>query len=121
MMARPFPGAFFLLAALVLVALVASPMAAVLAAMSPHDAIAGFTPSARDALRTSLTASLCATAAATVLGLPAGYFLSRTKMHVRAGLVFLLALPLAFPPVASGLMLIYLFGARTCIFVRERK
>jgi molybdate/tungstate transport system permease protein len=112
MMARPFPGALFLMAALVLVAFVAAPMAAVLVAMSPHDAIAGFTPAARAALRTSLEASAGATAVATVLGVPAGYFLSRTKMHVRAAAVFVLALPLAFPPVASGLMLIYFFGAR---------
>jgi ABC-type sulfate transport system permease component len=100
------------MAALVLVAFVATPMAAVLVAMSPHDAIAGFTPSARAALRTSLEASVCATATATVLGVPAGYFLSRTKMQMRAAAIFILALPLAFPPVASGLMLIYLFGTR---------
>ncbi len=100
------------MAALLLVAFVASPMAAVLVALSPSDVVAGFTPSAREALQTSLYASIGATAIATVLGVPAGYFLSKTHMQLRALFVFILALPLAFPPVASGLMLIYLLGTR---------
>jgi len=111
-MVRPFPGPIFPAAALLLVAVLAAPVAAVLFAMSPHDALNGFGESARDALRVSAIASIGATAAATLLGVPAGYFLSRASFGLRAPALFLLALPLAFPPVASGLMLINFFGTR---------
>lgn len=111
-MVRPFPGPLFPAAALLLVAVLAAPVAAVLLAMSPHEALAGFGYSAREALRVSAIASIGATAAATLLGVPAGYFLSRTSLALRGPALFLLALPLAFPPVASGLMLINFFGTR---------
>ncbi len=61
-------------------------------------------------MRVSLIASAGATLVATLLGVPAGYYLSRRSSRVRAVAIFLLALPLAFPPVASGLMLIYTLG-----------
>jgi len=111
-MVRPFPGPLFPAAALLLVAALAAPVVAVLVAMSPHDALSGFDAGARDALRTSVTASIGATAAATLLGVPAGYFLSRATLSLQAPALFALALPLAFPPVASGLMLINFFGTR---------
>jgi ABC-type sulfate transport system permease component len=106
------PGPIFPAAALLLVAVLAAPIAAVLLAMSPQDAWAVFGECARDALRVSAIASVGATAAATLLGVPAGYFLSRASLALRAPALFLLALPLAFPPVASGLMLINFFGTR---------
>ncbi|MBV8332820.1 MAG: ABC transporter permease subunit [Candidatus Eremiobacteraeota bacterium] len=112
MMVRPFPGPLFPAAALLLVAAAAAPVAAVLAAMSPHDAFAGFTAGAQDALRVSASASLGATAVATLLGVPAGYYLARAPRALQALAVFALALPLAFPPVASGLMLLNLLGTR---------
>jgi ABC-type sulfate transport system permease component len=111
-MARPFPGPLFPAAALFLVAALAAPVVAVLVAMSPQDALTGFGASAREALRTSVIASIGATAAATFLGVPAGYFLSRASQAMQAPALFVLALPLAFPPVASGLMLINLLGTR---------
>jgi len=111
-MVRPFQGPLFPAAALLLVAVLAAPVAAVLLAMSPHDALAGFGYSAREALRVSAIASIGATAAATLLGVPAGYFLSRATLGLRLPGLFLLAFPLAFPPVASGLMLINFFGTR---------
>jgi molybdate/tungstate transport system permease protein len=103
------------MAALLLVAAVAAPVVAMMAAMSPHAAAQGFDAAAQAALRVSLVASLGATAAATLLGIPAGYYLSRARWEVRAPGIFLLALPLAFPPVASGLMLIDLLGRRAPI------
>ena len=38
--------------------------------------------------------------------MPAGYWLSRTSAKLAAPLLFVLALPLAFPPVASGIVLL---------------
>jgi ABC-type sulfate transport system permease component len=112
MMVRPFPGPLFPLAALLLLAAVVVPTIAVLLAIAPQDAATILATSGRDALRVSLLASLGATAAATLLGVPAGYYLAQLPQGTRAGLTFLLALPLAFPPVASGLMLIYVLGTR---------
>jgi ABC-type sulfate transport system permease component len=112
MMVRPFPGPLFPAAAFLLLAVVAGPVAAVLVTVMPQAAGEGLW-AAQDALRTSLVASIGATLAATILGVPAGYFLSRMQVHLRALAVFVLALPLAFPPVASGLMLIYVFGTRS--------
>ncbi|MBV8489477.1 MAG: ABC transporter permease subunit [Candidatus Eremiobacteraeota bacterium] len=93
-----------------LVAAVAGPVAAVLATISPSEAAAALDAGARDAVRVSLFASLGATFVATLLGVPAGYFLSRTDPRLRGTALFILALPLAFPPVASGLMLLGVLG-----------
>jgi len=102
-MRRPFPGPLFPIAAFLLLAVVVAPTAAVLCAMPPNEAAASFDAAGRSALRVSLVASLGATAVATLLGIPAGYYLCRLGTGMRAAAVFLLALPLAFPPVASGL------------------
>jgi len=112
MMPRPLPSPLFPLALLLLLVMALGPVAAVLLAMSPNEAVAALAGSGRDPLRVSLIASLGATLAATVLGVPAGYALARADARLRAAAVFALALPLAFPPVASGLMLLYVFGAR---------
>ncbi|HTU83240.1 MAG TPA: ABC transporter permease subunit [Candidatus Acidoferrales bacterium] len=112
MMPRPFPGPLFPAAAIALLAIVVAPIAAVLVTISPAEAVAALGSAGREALRVSLIASCAATLAATLLGIPAGYYLCRADRRLRAGALFLLALPLAFPPVASGLMLIYIFGIR---------
>jgi molybdate/tungstate transport system permease protein len=100
----------FPVAGLLLLAGIVAPVIAVLFSISPGDAVASFDAGARAALRVSLAASLSATAVATLLGVPAGYWLAHARRGVRAVALFLLALPLAFPPVASGLMLIVLLG-----------
>ncbi len=110
---RPWPGLLFILAALVLLGALVAPVAAVLAAMPPAEALRTFTETGADALRVSLIASAGATLVATLLGVPAGYWLARLPARARGGAIFLLALPLAFPPVASGLMLIYALGAKS--------
>ncbi len=109
-MKHPSPGPLFFAATAVLLALLIAPVAAVLLAMPPTQALAGFARGGGEALRVSLLASGGATLAATLLGVPAGYFLAQQTARVRAGAVFALALPLAFPPVASGLMLVYALG-----------
>lgn len=112
-MTRPSAEPIFFLATLVLVAALVAPVAAVLAAMPPGDALATFARAGGAAMRVSLIASAGATLVATLLGVPAGYYLSRRSARVRAVAIFLLALPLAFPPVASGLMLIYTLGTNS--------
>ncbi len=114
-MTRPSPGLPFLIAAVVLLVAVVAPVAAVLAAMPPGEAISTFAAVGADALRVSLIASAGATLVATLLGVPAGYYLARRPFRLRAAAIFLLALPLAFPPVASGLMLIYVLGTRSAL------
>jgi ABC-type sulfate transport system permease component len=113
MMPRYLPSPLFPVAALLLLAAAVGPVAAVLLSMSPPEAALAFSSAGRDALRVSLIASLGATLAATLLGVPAGYYLARVRLRVRAAAIFLLALPLAFPPVASGLMLLYVFGVQS--------
>jgi ABC-type sulfate transport system permease component len=110
MMARASTGILFPFAAVLLLAAIAWPVASLLLAMPPTQAASIFLSTAGPALRVSLEASLCATCVATILGVPAGYWLARAPSRLRSAAVFLLALPLAFPPVASGLMLLYAFG-----------
>jgi len=107
------PGPLFAVAAILLLAALAAPMIAVLAAMPPSEALSIFGRTGGDALRVSLVASTGATFVATFFGIPAGYYLAGRSNRVRAGALFLLALPLAFPPVASGLMLIYALGTNS--------
>jgi ABC-type sulfate transport system permease component len=115
MMPRPLPSPLFPLAAALLVVAAIGPVAVVLLSVPPHEAAAALAADGRSALRVSLVASLGATLTATLLGVPAGYALARAHSRVRAAAVFALALPLAFPPVASGLMLLYVFGAHAPI------
>ena len=106
----------FWVATLLLVGALASPVIAVLLTVSPPDALAAFgEPGAREALRVSLVSSTAATLVATFLGVPCGYALARLRTRVAAPLVFALALPLAFPPVASGIMLLHVFGTRAAL------
>jgi molybdate/tungstate transport system permease protein len=76
----------------------------------PAVAAALARPETASALRTSLVASLCAVAVATVLGVPAGYAIARSAGAWRTVALFLLALPIALPPVASGIVLLALLG-----------
>jgi len=93
---------------------VAGPVVALLLDVPPRAALAAFADDgAREALQVSLVASTLATALATILGVPAGYWLGRIAPAPRAAALFVLALPLAFPPVASGIMLLHVVGARS--------
>ncbi len=107
MMTRPLPGFFFPLAAILLTAAFLVPILALVANVSPGEVLAAFAqPAARDALRVSIAASTAATAVAALLGVPAGYWLARAPRRVSAPVLFVLALPLAFPPVASGILIL---------------
>jgi molybdate transport system permease protein len=112
-MTRSWPGPLFAVAALLLIAALVAPIVAVLVAMPPGEAIGIVASRGASALRVSFIASAGATLAATILGVPAGYYLARLTPRLRIAAVFLLALPLAFPPVASGLILIYSLGTNS--------
>jgi len=112
-MTRPTASPLFPFAAIVLLVALVAPVAAVVFAMPPAEALRTFAATSGGALRVSLIASAAATLAATLLGVPAGYYLAQRPPRVRGAAIFLLALPLAFPPVASGLMLIYCLGTNS--------
>lgn len=109
-MMRPWPGPLFLVPTVLLLTALVAPVAAVVMAMPPAEAARIFAEAGGDALRVSFIASAGATLVATLLGVPAGYFFARLPGRARGLALFVLALPLAFPPVASGLMLIYMLG-----------
>jgi ABC-type sulfate transport system permease component len=78
----------------------------------------GSTLSARetiDAVTTSLIASVASVGVATILGVPAGYVLARANATARGIGLFILALPLALPPVASGIAILGLVGSRQAL------
>ena len=107
---------WFWAAAAILLLVMIGPVVAMLAAVPPPDVVRAFAqPQAQLALRTSLVASALAVAAASLLGVPAGYALARGKPLPRAAALAALALPLAFPPVASGIMLLQTIGTRTVL------
>jgi ABC-type sulfate transport system permease component len=107
MIMRPAPSALFLLAVVLLLFALAGPIAAMLVSVQPGEVVQAFaSPGAQAALRVSLLASLGATAAATLLGVPAGYWLAHASSRIATPMLFILALPLAFPPVASGIVLL---------------
>lgn len=101
----------FLGAAILLLALILLPLAALVASVTPGQALAAFArPDAIRALHVSLAASAAATAIAALLGIPAGYALANLRAPLATPWLFALALPPAFPPVASGIMLLALLG-----------
>lgn len=107
MMKRPVPGLFFPAAAILLLLAVASPIVLVLFSLSPMEVARAFArPEIAGAVRVSLSASALATLAASILGVPAGYWLALAPRAVTVPLLFILALPLAFPPVAAGILLL---------------
>lgn len=108
-MPRQLTGLFFSVAAILLLAVVAAPIVVVLVTVSPAEVLGAFAaPGASDAVRVSLAASSIATAVATLLGVPGGYWLAFAPRRVAVPMLFVLTLPLAFPPIASGILLLSL-------------
>ena len=94
-------------------AAVLAPIAVMFATVSPSVVAARLAePSTRAAAAVSLGASALAVLLASVFGVPAGYELARRGERLRTLMLFLLALPLAFPPVASGILLLNVLGTR---------
>lgn len=101
----------FLVAAAILIVVMVGPVLAMLAAVQPSAVITAFSaPAARDALGVSLLASTIAIGVASVLGIPAGFAIAHAPARLRGWALLALALPLAFPPVASGIILLQSIG-----------
>ena len=70
-------------------------------------------PGLWSALWTSIASATISTAIVTVLGIPLAYWLARTKGPLTWVVGLIVMLPLALPPVMSGLVLIYIVGPYT--------
>ena len=103
-------GSLALLAALLLLYLV-SPLVYFLFKL-PWQNVQGqlSDPDAISALITSLLSATLALAITAFLGIPLAYILARRRFPGRAVLTMLVFLPLVFPPVVSGIMLLLLYG-----------
>jgi molybdate/tungstate transport system permease protein len=87
------------------------PLLNVIVAVPPRDLLLALTdPATGSAIRTSLAASLGSVGLATLLGIPAGYAIARGTGSWRTFALLALALPLALPPVASGIALLGFAG-----------
>ena len=107
-------GGYFHVATAELLLVMLGPVVAMLAAVPPAAVVRSFAaPVAQDAVRVSLIASSIAVALASILGVPAGFALAHAGRGLRGFVLSLLALPLAFPPVASGIILLQAVGTRT--------
>jgi molybdate transport system permease protein len=70
-------------------------------------------PGAGSALATSLCTATISAAAIALLGVPLAYLLARAPAAISRPLTALVALPLALPPLMSGLLLLYVVGPYT--------
>jgi ABC-type Fe3+/spermidine/putrescine transport system ATPase subunit/ABC-type sulfate transport system permease component len=70
-------------------------------------------PGVGSALATSLLTATIAAAVIALLGTPLAYVLARMRGALGRTLTALVALPLALPPLISGLLLLYVLGPRT--------
>lgn len=71
------------------------------------------TPGVGSALLTSLFTATISAAVIALLGIPLAYALSRRRSLAARTLTALVALPLALPPLMSGLLLLYVVGPHT--------
>ena len=70
-------------------------------------------PGVQDALVTSLVTATISTAIVAVLGIPLAYVLARTEGWLGTAATVFVALPLALPPLMSGILLLALVGPYT--------
>ncbi|HLI61723.1 MAG TPA: ATP-binding cassette domain-containing protein [Solirubrobacteraceae bacterium] len=90
------------------------PIAAFLGRLAEHGA-ARPAPGLGGALVTSLVTASISTVIIVALGVPLAYLLARARGRVAAALGVLVALPLALPPLMSGILLIEVVGPYTAI------
>ena len=99
------------LAAGVMLALLALPLAALLLRVPPERLLARIgEPVVLAALRLSLITSLAATALVVVLGLPLAWLLATHTFRGKRVLELLVDLPMVLPPTVAGLALLLAFG-----------
>lgn len=108
---RSFP--IFLLPGIVLVLLMAFPLAVVLARGATDDFASAISqPAALAALRLSLLTSAISLLATVTLGTPLAYALARWRFAGRRLVETLVDLPVVLPPAVAGLALLMAFGRR---------
>lgn len=91
----------------------AVPLAAFFVRLSTSNQRGFGTPGLWSALRTSVESATIATAVIAVVGVPLAFALARHRGPVARIVGVIVALPLALPPVMSGILLIYLVGPYT--------
>jgi ABC-type sulfate/molybdate transport systems ATPase subunit/ABC-type sulfate transport system permease component len=108
-MSRRLPVALYGLAALLGVYLCA-PFVAVLGQTGTADWGSVDLAALRSATWVSVTSAAVATVLIALGGIPLGYCLARSRSRWMAVLGFVVQLPLALPPLTSGILLLFLFG-----------
>ncbi|MBV8528494.1 MAG: ATP-binding cassette domain-containing protein [Candidatus Dormibacteraeota bacterium] len=93
-----------------LVLYLAAPIVAFLVRLTQGVAPA---PGVQDALVTSLVTATISAAIIAILGIPLAYVLARSKGRLGTALTVFVALPLALPPLMSGILLLALVGPYT--------
>ena len=76
----------------------------------PQTGAAITDPVAQGALITSVLTATVTAGITALLGIPLGYVLARRRFPGRQILILLIYLPLVFPPVVSGILLLVLYG-----------
>ncbi len=107
---RPRPPAVLIPLAGLLAALLVAPFLAGLGQIGLTDWSSVDVPGLASASLVSLASASAATALVAICGIPLGYLLARVPGRWTALLGFLVQLPLALPPLASGVLLLFLFG-----------
>jgi molybdate transport system permease protein len=106
--AAPLPWLAALLAIYLIAPLIAGIRQIGLADWSTVDV-----PSLADACGVSIASASVATAIIAFAGIPLGYVLARTPGRATAALGFIVQLPLALPPLTSGILMLFLIGYPT--------
>ncbi len=104
-------AAWFVLAPLALVALLALPVVEMIARVPPATLLARLgDPVVRDALGLSLGTALASTALVLVLGLPVAWWLATRRGAAARVLGVIVLLPMVIPPTVAGFALLMAFG-----------
>ena len=110
-MRRRVPGPLALLGGLLALYLLAPLVAGVRQAARSHWRALG-SPALWHACAVSIASATTSTLILAVTGIPLAYYLARRRGRFTASLGFVVQLPLALPPLASGILLLFLVGPR---------
>ena len=101
----------FILPALVLLAVLAVPVAGLLVEALSGELLTYLSdPQVRQAVRLSLLTSLTSLAIIVITGLPLAYVLARWRFPGRSLVLLLVDLPIVLPPMVAGLALLFVFS-----------
>jgi ABC-type Fe3+/spermidine/putrescine transport system ATPase subunit/ABC-type sulfate transport system permease component len=91
------------------------PIAAFVARIAGSNNPGFSTPGLLSALYVSVVTATISMAVVALLGIPLAYVLARSRSRLAAAVGLLVQLPLALPPLISGILLIYVIGPYTTI------